>query len=76
MEQAPAKDKWDRAVALNRAAMGVVVSALFGLFVAHSASGPDAMRLPRGVWCALLAMLRQAEAALQRLIVMAKGAWS
>ncbi len=62
---------WDRAIERNREALLRIVSALFGMIAAARMSGPAGLMLPRRVWAAVLFVLRPAEAAVRRLVVIA-----
>ncbi len=61
---------WDRAIERKREALLGIVSALFALVAAARLSGAG-MMLPRRVWLAVLFVLRPAEAAVRRLVVIA-----
>ncbi|CAN5126544.1 hypothetical protein BH10PSE7_BH10PSE7_40820 [soil metagenome] len=64
---------WDRAIAINQAALSRIVAALIAM--AGLAGGVAEARLPRPVYHAVLRVLRPAESAARRLIViMARGA--
>jgi hypothetical protein len=60
---------WNEAVARNIAALKTVVASLLGLLTVHG--GIEAVTVPRGVYAMILQVLRPAEAALRRLIVIA-----
>jgi hypothetical protein len=60
---------WDKAIAINRAALQRIVAGLFAL--AGLAAGAAVARLPRAVHRAVLDVLRPAESAVRRLIVIA-----
>jgi hypothetical protein len=62
---------WDKAIERNREALVRIVSALFGMIAAARISGGTGLMLPRSVWLAVLFVLRPAEAAVRRLIVIA-----
>jgi hypothetical protein len=62
---------WDRAIERNREALLRIVSALFGMLAAARMSGPAGFMVPRRVWAAVLFVLRPAEAAVRRLVVIA-----
>ncbi len=64
-----AQQIWDASVARNTLALRVVVAELMGLLSAYG--GMEAMRVPRVVRSIMLRVLRPAEAALRRLIVIA-----
>lgn len=61
---------WNLAITRNRAALLRMVSALFALLASARLGGSDFM-IPRHVWRAVLMVLRPAEAAMRRLIVIA-----
>ncbi len=61
---------WNKAIERNREALLRIVSALFALVAAARISGVGLM-LPRRVWLAVLFVLRPAEAAVRRLVVIA-----
>jgi hypothetical protein len=60
---------WDKAVERNRLALQGVVAQILGVLAAFG--GADVARLPRGVHATILRVLRPAESALRRLIVIA-----
>lgn len=62
------QNHWDRMIALNRAALLRIVAMLF-VYAGLDEGGADV--LPRHVWRRVLRLLRPAEAALRRLIVVA-----
>lgn len=64
---------WDRAIERNREALIGIVSALFALVAAARVGGAGVM-LPRRVWLMVLFVLRPAEAAVRRLVVIAARA--
>ena len=64
---------WDRAIERNREALSAIVAALFALVASARVSGPG-MMLPRRVWLMVLLVLRPAEAAVRRLVVIAARA--
>lgn len=57
---------WDRAIAINQAALARIVAALLAMV---GLAGVTPARMPRPVYCAVLRVLRPAEAAARRLIV-------
>jgi hypothetical protein len=61
---------WDKAIERNREALMGIVSALFAMIAAARIGGAG-MMLPRRVWLAVLFVLRPAEAAVRRLVVIA-----
>jgi hypothetical protein len=62
-------DVWDTAVTRNTAALKVILATLVGLLTVYG--GLDAIKVPRTVRSAILLVLRPAESALRRLIVIA-----
>src|SRR3990170_7855690 len=60
---------WDRAIALNHSALTRIVAALLALVRLTAGGALD--RLPRPVYRAALKVLRPAESALRRLIILA-----
>jgi hypothetical protein len=60
---------WTAALARNRAALSVIVAQLWALLEVFG--GADAVRLPRSVHSSVLRVLRPAESAVRRLIVIA-----
>ena len=64
---------WDRAIERNREALSVIVAALFALVASARLAGPG-MMLPRRVWLMVLMVLRPAEAAVRRLVIIAARA--
>ncbi len=60
---------WDKAIERNCAALMGIVSALFALLMAGRLG--VGLVVPRPVWRAVLLVLRPAEAALRRLVVLA-----
>lgn len=60
---------WDAAVARNIVVLRVIVVELLGLLAGHG--GLDAVMVPRGVRSIILRVLRPAESALRRMIVIA-----
>ncbi len=63
------KQIWDAAVARNAQALALVVADILAMLQAYG--GVDAVRLPQAVHATILRMLRPAESALRRLIVIA-----
>ncbi|MGL4490183.1 MAG: hypothetical protein ACRCU5_12145 [Rhizobiaceae bacterium] len=61
---------WDEAIERNRDALLRIVSALFALIATSRISG-SGLKLPRHVWRAVLIVLRPAEAAVRRLVLIA-----
>jgi hypothetical protein len=61
---------WNLAITRNREALLHMVSALFALLTSARLGGSDFM-IPRHVWRAVLMVLRPAESAMRRLIVIA-----
>ena len=57
---------WDRAIAINQAALASIVAALLAMV---GLAGGTSARLPRPVYTAVLRVLRPAESAARRLIV-------
>lgn len=64
---------WDRAIERNREALSAIVAALFALVASARFAGPG-MMLPRRVWLMVLMVMRPAEAAVRRLVVIAARA--
>jgi hypothetical protein len=64
---------WDRALSRNTLALLGIVGALFALLVSARLDGAGLM-IPRPIWCSILHVLRPAEAALLRLIIIAARA--
>jgi hypothetical protein len=60
---------WLAAVTRNTEALKTVVASLLGLLTVYG--GTEALKVPRGVRSTILQVLRRAEAALRRLIVIA-----
>ena len=61
---------WDKVIERNEIALLRIVSAMFGLLLDSRLSGSGLM-IPRRVWRAILIVLRPAEAAVRRLIIIA-----
>ena len=61
---------WDKAIERNEMALLRIVSAIFALLLDARLSGSGLM-IPRRVWRAILIVLRPAEAAVRRLIIIA-----
>ena len=61
---------WDKAIERNEIALLRIISAMFGLLLDARLSGSGLM-IPRRVWRAILIVLRPAEAAVRRLIIIA-----
>ena len=66
---------WDKAIERNEIALLRIISAMFGLLLDARLSGSGLM-IPRRVWRAILIVLRPAEAAVRRLIIIAARALS
>ena len=66
---------WDKAIERNEMALLRIVSAIFALLLDARLSGSGLM-IPRRVWRAILIVLRPAEAAVRRLIIIAARALS
>ena len=66
---------WDKAIERNEIALLRIISAMFGLLLDARLSGAGLM-IPRHVWRAILFVLRPAEAAVRRLIIIAARALS
>ena len=64
---------WDKAIERNEIALLRIISAMFGLLLDARLSGSGLM-IPRRVWRAILMVLRPAEAAVRRLIIIAARA--
>ncbi len=64
-----ANDFWNDAVASNTQALKTVLGSLLGLLTVYG--GVEALKVPRGIRATILQVLRPAEAALRRLIVIA-----
>jgi hypothetical protein len=60
---------WDTAVARNTAALKVILASLVALLAAYG--GTEALKVPRAIRSTILLVLRPAESALRRLIVIA-----
>ncbi len=66
---ASTKQIWDGAVARNAQALANIAAQIFALLAVYG--GPDVVRLPRAVHSRIIGVLRPAESALRRLIVIA-----
>ena len=66
---------WERAIERNSEAIYQIVSSLFALFSSAQLAGIG-VKLPRRVWRHILLVLRPAEAAVRRLIIIAARALS
>ncbi|MGL4487939.1 MAG: hypothetical protein ACRCU5_00655 [Rhizobiaceae bacterium] len=62
---------WDKAIEWNREALLRIVSALFAMIAAARIGGGAGLMLPRHIWRAVMIVLRPAEAAVRRLVLIA-----
>ena len=62
---------WDKAIERNEIALLRIISAMFGLACSIHVLPGSGLMIPRRVWRAILIVLRPAEAAVRRLIIIA-----
>ncbi|MGL4490811.1 MAG: hypothetical protein ACRCU5_15335 [Rhizobiaceae bacterium] len=62
---------WDKAIERNREALLRIVAVLFGMIAAARIGGGVGLMVPRSVWRAVMIVLRPAEAAVRRLVLIA-----